>query len=304
MTDKEKIRAEIERLITMLRIGCKHSEANELLPILSFIDSLQYEPNAEETELNSLDFLEQLGYTCIPPKESWPPKDNTPTHASTEYKVSKELSTNPNMESSDAKCGKLTNPYSKYARVFRQLYDAGLPCGSRPTKIAQSWNGSDGKEFARSNGISALAGEPETLYEKMDSVAEEKSEIPTELEEEIDKYISENIEFDRVGSAMDKWNKGAHLNRFDIENIARHFAEWQKKQDQETIELAEDHAMLAGRMQMKEEMMRGAVEGSVVLSYIDRDGVSYCNIVSTDIPAEKYGLEEGSKCKFLILKDE
>jgi len=33
-------------------------------------------------------------------------------------------------------------------------------------------------------------------------------------------------------------------------------ADWQKKQDQETIELAEDHAMLAGRMQMKEEMQK------------------------------------------------
>ena len=33
-----------------------------------------------------------------------------------------------------------------------------------------------------------------------------------------------------------------------------HGAKWQEMQDQETIELAEDHAMLAGRMQMKEEM--------------------------------------------------
>ena len=41
-------------------------------------------------------------------------------------------------------------------------------------------------------------------------------------------------------------------------------AKWQEKQDQETIELAEDHAMLAGKMQMKEEMEKRWLE--------DRDG--------------------------------
>lgn len=35
--------------------------------------------------------------------------------------------------------------------------------------------------------------------------------------------------------------------------------DWQKKKDQETIELAEDHAMLAGMNKMKEEMMKDAV---------------------------------------------
>lgn len=254
----------------MLRILCKHSEANELLPILSFIDSLQEEP-----------------------KETWPPQDSTPTYASTEYKVNKELSTNPNMESSDAKCGKLTNPYSKYARVFRQLYDAGLPCGSRPTKIAQSWTDSDGKEYARSNGISALTGEPETLYEKMDSVAEEKSEIPTELEEEVNRYWNDHALEYRLGRVADI--DFLHLT-------ARHFAKWQKKQDE--LEFCYEEAFDNGVKYTKEQMMKEAVEGSVIISYIDRDGVSYCNIVSTDIPAEKYGIEEGSKCKFLILKDD
>lgn len=37
-------------------------------------------------------------------------------------------------------------------------------------------------------------------------------------------------------------------------------AKWQKKQDQSIIELAEDHAMLAGMEKMREEMMEKAVE--------------------------------------------
>lgn len=41
-------------------------------------------------------------------------------------------------------------------------------------------------------------------------------------------------------------------------------AEYQRKQDQQLIELAEDHAMLAGMNKMKEEMMEKAVAVEVV----------------------------------------
>lgn len=40
-------------------------------------------------------------------------------------------------------------------------------------------------------------------------------------------------------------------------------ANWQREQDQSTIELAEDHAMLAGMEKMKEEMMANATEVTV-----------------------------------------
>lgn len=46
------------------------------------------------------------------------------------------------------------------------------------------------------------------------------------------------------------------LGEYGWLQIARHFANWQKKKDRETIELAEEHAILAGRVQMKEEMMK------------------------------------------------
>ena len=40
-----------------------------------------------------------------------------------------------------------------------------------------------------------------------------------------------------------------------LSRIAVRVAKWQKQQDQSTIELAEDHAMLAGMEKMKEELM-------------------------------------------------
>ena len=69
---------------------------------------------------------------------------------------------------------------------------------------------------------------------------------PDNFRSEVVRFCNEH--FDELHSDMET---------IDIVHIiAHHFAEWQKKQDQETIELAEDHAMLAGRMQMKEEIGR------------------------------------------------
>lgn len=58
-----KIRSEIERLIE----ESGFDESANLYSLLSFLDSLEPEKlTQEEWELNSLAYLEQLGYTCIP----------------------------------------------------------------------------------------------------------------------------------------------------------------------------------------------------------------------------------------------
>lgn len=48
--------------------------------------------------------------------------------------------------------------------------------------------------------------------------------------------------------------------------------EWQRKKDQETIELAEDHAMLAGMMKEREEMMKDAVDATIFSELKGSDG--------------------------------
>lgn len=69
-------------------------------------------------------------------------------------------------------------------------------------------------------------------------------------------------------------------------------AMWQKQQDQETIELAEDHAMLAGMEKMKEEMMKDTVETEVWdekpphITYFPKN------------------LKGGDKIKLIIIKEE
>ena len=76
-------------------------------------------------------------------------------------------------------------------------------------------------------------------------------------------------------------------------------AEWQKQRDQETIELAEDHAMLAGMNKMKEEMMKDAVEGRVQCGYGDGNKLS----IKAMLPQDS-DLKYADKVKVLILKTE
>lgn len=94
---------------------------------------------------------------------------------------------------------------------------------------------------------------------------------------------------------IERWIKEKHFIFTEIDEIietARHFAEWQKKKDQETIELAEDHAMLAGMNRMKEEMMGNAVECTW--------GSQATSSFMSDFP----NIECGDKVKIIICKTE
>ena len=77
-------------------------------------------------------------------------------------------------------------------------------------------------------------------------------------------------------------------------------AEWKEQKDQETIELAEDHAMLAGMNRMKEEMMKDAVEAFVNI-YENTDDSNYVEFVTEQSP---YKFKETEKCKIIIVKED
>lgn len=85
-------------------------------------------------------------------------------------------------------------------------------------------------------------------------------------------------------------------------------AKWQREQDQSTIELAEDHAMLAGMKKMKEEMMAKAIYAVVSQVPCSNEIILY-NPSSVDryyLPQEmnKLGLNKGDKVKLVIIKDD
>ena len=77
------------------------------------------------------------------------------------------------------------------------------------------------------------------------------------LEEEIEKIAYDLPTSDCMHDS--EWTDAVEW----VKEKFRHFAEWQKARDQKTIELAEDHAMLAGMNKMEQQMMEKAVEAEV-----------------------------------------
>ena len=113
--------------------------------------------------------------------------------------------------------------------------------------------------------------------------------LPEGLEEAADKYahsLGYDEEKDRVeiAAAKDDFIAGV---------------EWQKKQDQQLIELAEDHAMLAGMNRMKEEMMEKAVEGEV--SHLA--SVHYVKTNESKLFARLKQFKPGDKVKVIVIPD-
>ena len=72
-------------------------------------------------------------------------------------------------------------------------------------------------------------------------------------------------------------------------------AKWQEKEDQSTIELAEDHAMLAGMEKMKEEMMSKAIDAQCF-------GFQGAALFSFRLPADNYLV--GSEIKVIVIKED
>lgn len=79
-------------------------------------------------------------------------------------------------------------------------------------------------------------------------------------------------------------------------------AKWQEKQDQSIIELAEDHAMLAGMEKMKEQMMAKAVEAKVTARWPLHSSPLYYSY-EIYVPYAQH-LSEGDNVKILIIKKE
>lgn len=84
------------------------------------------------------------------------------------------------------------------------------------------------------------------------------------------------------------------IEQFD--DICRHFAEWQRKQDQETIELAEDHAMLAGMMKEREEMIKDAINAEVLTNF-------YYRYLLPEVSTSIFdSFKTGDKVKIIVIK--
>ena len=155
--------------------------------------------------------------------------------------------------------------------------------------------------------------EPQWLQElqsKIDSMSKE------ELQEVFKKYekacnlkeepVSEELEEAASSFAREDSKEICNPANFyytvaDKARIFKAGANWQKQQDQKTIELAEDHAMLAGMEKMKEQMMKDAVGGYVIEDTEEGNGDF---LLSAEYIPASMGLKDRQKVKVIILKDE
>ena len=126
---------------------------------------------------------------------------------------------------------------------------------------------------------------------------------------DVDKFMDEVRGREPVCEELEEEIKGMYqalfgtdiINRREMvyletfEQIARHFVRWQKDKDQETIELAEDHAYLAGSVNEREKMMKEAVEGT----YNNSDWGTPC----IDLPSP-LELERFDKVRIIIVKED
>lgn len=123
-------------------------------------------------------------------------------------------------------------------------------------------------------------------------MAEERQmekEIPNDLEEAAEEY-SFNIPSKLFHLLSEEqqilWKK-------EIEQAYLAGAKWQAEQDKETIELAEDHAYLAGAVNEREKILKEAVETEVTET---------CGISSVWIKTKQ--LKPGQKVRVIVCKNE
>lgn len=217
MTDKEKFRAEIERLRGSFKVLSAASPSRDTTleyiakaalcdEILSFIDSLQEEPVSTRDKLRALsDGKQHLGWL------------------------------------DDAK-----EVEEESASERRDIFDNYLKSKEKfilPQKISGNIN----CENCLHSSACALGDIQACIIDKP---------VSDDLEKEIEQYCIHHGYLYSFKDCDYTFNE-------EVGDIARYFANWQKQQDQSTIELAEDHAMFAGMEKMKEQIIAKAIDAEL-----------------------------------------
>lgn len=158
---------------------------------------------------------------------------------------------------------------------------------------------------------------------------EESVSNPIDFEKELYKAFGQVKDF-TLGMRIAKWfydmgknsqepvsdDLGEYINELSkqfpevsfakLSRIAVRAAKWQKQQNQSTIELAEDHVMLAGMNKMKEEMMENAKSGTVQKdNQVILDDGTYIDLdPSMQLKPSFVGLKEGDRIKVILIKED
>ena len=117
--------------------------------------------------------------------------------------------------------------------------------------------------------------------------------IPKDLEEAADEYEKKHT--------YQRYDGGGFTQEYDatLAEAVIFGAKWQAEQDKETIELAEEHAYLAGAVNEREKMMKEAVEADVNIYRDLAAGKSWAEFV-VEMPTNNLG----DKVRIIIVKED
>lgn len=147
------------------------------------------------------------------------------------------------------------------------------------------------------------------MYEEKES-KESKKSISKDLEKAAEEFsfISEGVDL-----------KGVAYKDYDLGKLDgfKAGAEWQKEQDNnfERFKDYTDKALISleeareqGRQEMKEQMLKDAVEGYVTFNYdAQKEGLPCATVIANEKPLEFYesrGFKLGDKIKLIIIKND
>ncbi len=160
---------------------------------------------------------------------------------------------------------------------------AQLPKGACAAQIAME---SQCKDEAYNEAIGIL----KTLLNEQNHANSAKSS--KDLQEHIDECWQTWVSSDNNPIA------NGDLTKEEFGFYARHFAQWQKEQDQKELQLAEEHGILTGMNMEREQMMKNALVVSFVQDY------KYKTPILTGDIKHIFGLISGQHVKLIIVKDE
>lgn len=133
-----------------------------------------------------------------------------------------------------------------------------------------------------------------------------KEEAYNEVLAILDNSMQEETVSEELGkAAVEAFKQIVDSDKNNFLEVFKAGAKWQKAKDQSTIELAEDHAMLAGMEKMKEQMMSKAIDASVEAD-LDPHGADY-GIQRLEFEygqLEALKIKNESKVKVIIIKED
>lgn len=251
----------------MLRIGCKHSEANELLSILSFIDSLELNTNLTRTSHEE----ERL------------------TDWQKESMAAEELS---NLAEKQAMEFCKDDSGYDYGTFYRAFIHGWASSKAYYKSKMESYDSNVEKLDDLAKEIDAVSKRyPEVSFAKLSRIAKHFAEW--QKEQDIEFGISDDPEVQKAANYYCEQTKPGEVSGAEVWDAFIKGAEWQKKQDEQYCQgcFDRDQVFWKGMQHTKEEWMKEAVEGILVDKI---DGTQ--EICLHD---NRYG----QKVKLIILKD-